>query len=283
MPLYKISYKDTELSYENGFVLASIPRGLGFDRDISTAATVNDGSSFIKAKVPERQIILSLKAFDHADRERINALFLADDNQAVLTYTPLDNAFEPRKLYCYVDAVSPLSSAFPCVVQVTLIATNPFWQSEKSENFGIVGEIDNFSFDVALPESDTFVFSTEIAGNSNYVINNGNIASGFVMRILLSFPKNWVKITNYTTGKYIRIDGDYQAGCEIVIDTRINSKSVKYRVLGNADYVDILSDLQFGSEFFNVIPGENRIYIDTDSAVTGMDVSVQLNTLFGGV
>lgn len=284
MPLYDLTYDNVDLSVDNGFIVVNVPAGLGASETITTMTTTSDGSTFVTSRTPERQIIITLKAFTHADRQRIYDLFTAKTEAKQLTYEPVDGSTEKRVINCRVSAVRPLKSEFPMNVQVTLLATSPSWMSENVSTTGITGEIDaDFKFDIELPEDDVFVFSEELTGNSRYVDYSGTVPAGVKIRVRFSTAKTFFRIQNHTTNEEMSIDYDFEADSELEIWTVAGQKSILYRSADAIESINILDSLRFGSKFIRLVHGRNRIFVDSDDGTFGIDVSVDYQALHGGV
>lgn len=276
---YLLKYNNTELSFGNNIFVTNWD-GAGVSDIISTTSNIGDGSTVNKAKHPERQIIINIRVFNERQKQAVYDIFTTRKN-GVLTYYPYDNG-AAKQIDCEVTSVKPNGSAMPTVMQIVLLCTYPFWRSVDKHVALVNGTTNALEFPLEIPYKSTLAFGYIKSGNAAIFDYGGNVATGFTANILTSTAASIIRLTNFYTNEYIEIRGNYDANSEFQICTEDGKQKILHRIAGEAEWEDITIDFAWGSTFFKIAPGTNRIFVDAYGAELS-DVTVDFTLKFGGV
>ena len=138
---------------------------------------------------------------------------------------------------------------------VNLLCPSVFFEDSNIENYKLEDFVGNFRFPFHFPVR----FATR--GDGRTLINKGDVPTP--IKVEFRGPVTNPKITNLTTGEFIRVNRAIPAGYKLILDTSFGNKRVEIvapdGVVQNAfHYIDL------ESTFFNLDVGENRFSFITD-------------------
>lgn len=281
--LYELIWDGTRLVWDNKMLVVNWSGG-GADEQITTTPVANgDGGTFMSGVVKERQIIINIRVFTEFEKDLVYRLFALKQEQKPLIYKRLDADISQKRIFARVTDVKPQGSALPYTMQVVLLAEFPFWETvEESENV-LTGNENAWEFDWEIPLDKSFEFSATNDTSSRYFNNTGTVPTGFKCEIALSQDKKWISLFNYTTGKTLRVNGDFVAGDMILFNTEHKGKGVYTKKVADSEWTEITGQIEWKSEFFLLNAGRNRIFIDSDTGVEGIESTITFSPKFGGV
>ena len=279
---YLLRYDDIDLSFENGVYVVNWLGG-GVNDTVSTVELQSvDGSFVSKHHAPERQIIINFRAFNEEQKQFLYGLFTTR-KYGVLTYVPNKGEdSNAKQIECLPTNVEPSTSAFPMTVTVTLLCPYPLWKSSEITVRQICGELDLWEFDWEIPLDSTFEFSNT-KENTTIFEYQGTIPTGFTVNISLLQATSYLKVVNYYTGEYIHVEMDFPPNSEILVSTETGNKKIMHKLMGDNEYKDITNRLVWGSTYFQIQPGQNRIFMSTANGTVGVNAYINFFTKFGGV
>lgn len=259
----KVVYKNSrgqsiELTNRRPFLLESVEGRGGVDANVQMqSAPFQDGSTFIDTTLATRSLTLHLNLLaDSRDelsslRHQISTIFNPKLGLGKLIYS---NGNVEREIDVVVDGspTFPVGDAKGRWYQraaINLIAPNPYWQGTEIENHKLEDFVGNFRFSFHFPVR----FATR--GDSKLLVNKGDVPTP--IKVEFRGPVNNPRITNLTTGEFIRVNREIPAGYKLILDTTFGNKRVEIvapdGVVQNAfHYIDL------ESTFFNLDIGENR-------------------------
>lgn len=253
-----------ELTNRLPFLLESVEGRGGVNADVqSQTAPYQDGATYIDTLLSTRGLTLnvSLKA-DNRDelnnlRQSIGTVFNPKLGIGTLIYS---NGTTEREIEVVVDG----SPAFPVGdakgkwfqrTSINLVAPNPYWQDVAVENYKLEDFVGNFRFKFRFPVR----FATR--GDSRILLNKGDVPTPIVVEFRGAAVNP--KITNVTTGEFIRVNRTIPPGYKLVLDTSFGNKRVEIvapdGVVENAfHYIDL------ESTFFSLDVGETKFSFITE-------------------
>lgn len=98
--------------------------------------------------------------------------------------------------------------------------------------------------------------------------------------IIFNGPAINPKITNETTGEYIKINKEISAQEQIVINTESGKETVTLVTPNGTE--NAYNDIDLNSTFFNLIVGKNLLRYSSDSEITKDTVSVEFVNRYTG-
>ena len=253
-----------ELTNRRPFLLESVEGRGGVEANVQMqSAPFQDGATFIDTNLSARSLALNVTLLaDSRDelndlRNQISAFFNPKIGIGTLIYS---NGDVQREIKVTVDG----SPAFPVGdakgkwyqrTAINLIAPDPYWQGTEIENYKLEDFVGNFRFPFRFPVR----FAAR--GDSRLLLNKGDVPTP--IKVEFRGPVTNPKITNLTTGEFIRVNRAIPVGYKLILDTSFGNKRVEIvapdGIVQNAfHYIDL------ESSFFNLDVGENRFGFITE-------------------
>ena len=253
-----------ELTNRRPFLLESVEGRGGVEANVQMqSAPFQDGATFIDTNLSTRSLALNVTLLaDSRDelndlRNQISAFFNPKIGIGTLIYS---NGDVQREIKVTVDG----SPAFPVGdakgkwyqrTAINLIAPDPYWQGTEIENYKLADFVGNFRFPFRFPVR----FAAR--GDSRLLLNKGDVPTP--IKVEFRGPVTNPKITNLTTGEFIRVNRAIPIGYKLILDTSFGNKRVEIvapdGIVQNAfHYIDL------ESSFFNLGVGENRFGFITE-------------------
>lgn len=145
-------------------------------------------------------------------------------------------------------------------------STNPFLQSVSDFGRNLNEVYPRIHYPRHYLAGQKVPYSVRAFAASVDIVNNGDVATGFVATILLDEVTNSFEIRNETTGKRITINRAFSAGDVVQIDTNDGVA----RLNGAKFYNGISID----SEFFTLNKGVNKIAYNAAAGESTMDINI---------
>ncbi|XWN51256.1 phage tail family protein [Anoxybacillus flavithermus] len=274
--------QSVELKSSAPFLLQSID-GLGdVDADIQTQrAPFQDGSTYIDSVLQERAISLEvvILASDKPtllqQRQYLASVFNPKLEQGILRY---ENGEVVREIEAVPDGVpvfpSGRENSGPTFQKalVNLLCPNPFWKSTEITEEPTFEPLFQFPFEG--------VFEIGVQRDNRIIVNDGDAPTP----VFIEFygPAVNPKITNKTTGEFIKVNQTLQEGEVMKIDTTPGKKSV-YFVQPDGTERNVFNWIDLNSSFFQLVVGENEIEYSADSDIQGAIVNIRYHKLYNAV
>lgn len=155
-----------------------------------------------------------------------------------------------------------------CTVQIT--CPESYWRGAEVIIDNFVQITDGFHFEFASTEEPQIVFGERSVNTSISITNDGNLDVGFTATIRFKAAAEYLAIVNLDTDKQISLSltqAAIVAEDVIVINTRPNQKEIILQRAGEPD-VSLFWAIDYGvTDWPMLIPGENRIQINSDSEI----------------
>lgn len=261
--------------YQSPFFLNEI-EGLG---DVSAEihsqkSPGQNGSMAIDYLLEERYIpieVIILKDLE-ANRELISRVFNPNLGPGRLTY---QNNIVRREITAISEHVPKFPDERPRRGQkamIDLVCNNPYWEDPNLNNVKLEDFVSSFSFPFSFP------VSFAIRGDMRTLLNEGHVPTP----IKVTFIGEAVnpKITNLTTGEFIRINRTIPKDYKLVITTDVNHKSVKI-IAPDGIETNAMGYIDLDSDFFSLDVGNNQLSFITDGGTP--EVYIEYRNLYVGV
>ncbi|MGG2988742.1 phage tail family protein [Geobacillus stearothermophilus] len=274
--------QSVELKSSAPFLLQSID-GLGdVDADIQAQkAPFQDGSTYIDSVLQERAISLEIvilasdKPTLFKRRQFLASVFNPKLGQGILRY---ENGETIREIEAVPDGVPVFPSGrenrgpFFQKALVNLLCPNPFWKSPEITEEPTFEPLFQFPFEG--------VFEIGMQRDNRIIVNDGDAPTP----VFIEFygPAVNPKITNKTTGEFIKVNQTLQEGEVMKIDTTPGKKSV-YFVQPDGTERNVFNWIDLESTFFQLVVGENEIEYSADSDIQGAVVNIKYHKLYNAV
>lgn len=206
--------------------------------NISTSPiATKDGSIFTNAQVNNRNIVLTfaIKGTPEDIRENIYYVFKIKEAIALEIKTKNRTAY----IDGYVEDIKGDPFAKSQRFQVSIICPDPYF----------VG--DELTENITYPQSNVVTFSDTTQGAIFEITANSSITGGFT-------------IGNTFTDEQFKVNGDYQSGDVITLDTRLGNKALT--LTRNGTTTNILQNMDSTThDWLQLVPYENN-YITLSNA-----------------
>lgn len=233
-----------------------------------------DGSDLIDVRLEERFISMEVDIISDftANRQLLSKIFNPKLGAGTLIY---ENSLIKYRIKAVAEHVPQFPDNRPIVTQkafIDLKCPSPYWEDMNSGNYKLEDFVSNFRFPFHFPVR----FSTR--GDSRVLVNEGSVPTP----ILVEFrgPVTNPKITNQTTGEFIKVNREIPEGFKLILDTSFGNKRVEIvapdGVIENAfHYIDLQStffDLQIGDNKISFITegGNPEVYVDYKNRHVGV-------------
>lgn len=269
--------------FSKGLVRAYTVGGvLPSSKQYFTENALADGGTHISDRTESRRIVLVLRLCCNAEKaaEILGRTFSAS-SVGTLYFRSKGRS---RRISCRTESVSSVIGKNPETAEVTLLCNDPFFTGNEDSIICICGHTALLEFDGwELPENAEFEFSQVKESSSAYIFNPGEIPTGCVVRISAERDIPGVRITNTTTGEFISVKKSVPKGKVIIIDTRSSSRGIFLTDPTGDVTEDITANMEWGSSFFSIIPGSNRIFVGDTEGLNGVTVSVFFSERYEGI
>lgn len=289
----KLELTRPELS---GFIVMSVD-GLGSGKSNinTTDMSTNDGSLYNSARVPERNITLSLRYMGTYNIEEIR--------HQSYKYFPLKRKVTLRietdtriaEIDGYVESNEPNIFSSDEGADISIICPYPFFYSAEGDGtqttiFSGVEPMFEFPFcNDSLTEK--LLLMGEIQHKTeNVIIYEGDIETGIKITIHATGPATNVAIYNVSTREVMRINTDrltaltgsaIVASDDIIIDTTRGQKSAT--LVRNGITTNILNCLDRDSDWFELSKGDNIIAYTAETGNEFLQFKVENKLVYEGV
>ncbi|MBU5214557.1 phage distal tail protein [Heyndrickxia oleronia] len=141
------------------------------------------------------------------------------------------------------------------VALVSLLCPSPFWEEINPEIVKLEDFVANFRFKFHFPVR----FS--VRGDSRVLINKGDVPTP--IQVMFRGESLNPKITNITTGEFLKVNRQIPPGYSLMIDTSFNGKAVEI-VAPDGVRENAFGSIDLESTFFSLEVGENKFAFITD-------------------
>ena len=254
-----------ELSNSRPFLLQSVEGKGDIGADIQTQkAPYQDGASYVDSLLQMRAIALNVSILADSpeglieQRQLLASVFNPKLGLGKLVYT---KGKTEREIQAVAENVPVFGVGkenngmrFQRTI-INLLCPSPFWEDIHSENYKLEDFVGNFRFKFRFPVR----FATR--GDSRILLNKGDVPTPIVVEFRGAAVNP--KITNVTTGEFIRVNRTIPPDYKLILDTSFGNKRVEIvapdGVVQNAfHYIDL------NSTFFSLNVGETKFSFITE-------------------
>ena len=187
------------------------------------------------------------------------------------------------EIACYAENSDIVYESVPARIKLTFVCLSPFFEYTGTGGrfVQICGTAGRLEFAWEIYETDNIL--SEFAGSRSVLIkNNGSVSCGCVITADVLRSTSDIRAVNASTGEYIKLEGEWQAGCRLVIDTRSGRKGVVCHYPDGSSE-DVIYRLEWGSDFFALPSGESRIYAESSEGRDCLSVMLYFNERYSGI
>lgn len=251
------------------------------------SATINtselaliDGQKFNSAKLQMRTIDIAFAVQMDAAQNRVNVYnVLKTKHYVKVTYES-----DTRNVYIegYVQTLEVTYMELPQIMTVSILCTNPYWQSAQTIVNDLSQIISTFHFAFASTEQPEIVFGYIDPIVSIFVDNGGDVETGLTIELYATDTVTNPRVINYDTSEYIQLNMVMQAADLVTIDTRQGHKTAT--LLRNGVTTNVFNMVARGSTWLQLgIGGTTFTYTADGDAATGLSVTLYHTDVYEGV
>ena len=255
--------------------------GLSMEGNINTSSISGyDGSVFVSGQLPERNIdlVLGFKCDDAEEaKDRIYQTFVFK-SEGIMLY---ESTIKTRKINYTVEKVNMVLTDFPMKAQISLVCTQPYFESEYEIQAYMAETVGLWEFPFELGPYNDFEFS-EITQSLVSVVNNeGEFSTGcvFVLRAIGNCVNP--KIEDINTHDYIQVAITMAATDLVIINTKLGKKSIIFVHDGVEE--NVINYKTYGSKFLQLSPGNNEFRYSATENERNLEITCYYTEKYGGV
>ncbi|ETT84169.1 phage tail family protein [Viridibacillus sp. FSL R5-0477] len=255
-----------ELKNSAPFILSSVDGKGDVHANIQLSkAPYQDGSTHIDSVFDERLLSLQIAIMGNTNdlllerRQYVASVFNSKLGAGKLIY---ENGNTKREIKAVPDGVP----VFPTGTDnkginfqkglVNLICPSPFWLDIMTENIKLEDFVAHFRFSFHFPVR----FASR--GDSRILINKGDVPTPIIVEFRGAAVNP--KITNLSTGEFIRVNRTIPEGYKLILETTFGNKKVEI-VAPDGVSQNGFPWIDPDSDFFSLDMGENKFSFITDS------------------
>ena len=280
--MYNLSVKNTSgeilrLTRDNNYAITGVEGLTPVAANINTStAGINDGVVYNSARLGYRNIVLTIRITQDAEKNRIKLYNFFQTKQ----FCTLFFANDSRNVYIdgYVETFECDLFVLGQTAQISIICPNPYFKS-VSETINS-GSAVTAAFEFPT-EFNGVEFSTETTNTIFNIPNKGDVITGMDISINFTGDVSTPIIRNALTGEYFRLNRSFATGDKVVINTRNGEKSVILTRFG-VDF-NIINSLDAAASWLQLRRGNNMLYFGANSGTENMQITFTHTDLFVGV
>ena len=280
--MYNLSVKNTSgdilrLTRSNSYAITGVEGLTPVAANINTStAGINDGLVYNSARLGYRNIVLTIRITQDAEKNRIKLYNYFQTKQFCTLYFSNDT----RDVYIsgYVETFECDLFTLGQTAQISIICPNPYFKSTTETVNSGSAVTAAFEFPT---EFNGVEFSTETTNTIFNIPNKGDIVTGMDISINFTGDVSTPVIRNALTGEFFRLNRDFVAGDKVTINTRNGEKSVILTHFG-VDF-NIINALDAAASWLQLRRGNNMLYFGANSGTENMQITFTHTDLFVGV
>ena len=280
---------------KSGFIVTSIT-GLGPGKAYvnTTEVSTDDGGLFNSARLPSRNIVLSLifmwKDSIEEARHRSYKYFPLKKKVKLLIETDTRTA----EIEGYVDSNEPNIFSKLQGSDISIICPNPYFYSVEDDQSEVVFSGTEFAFEFPFSNESLTENMIELSITRSVaeqvVTYTGDAEIGVTITINVLAPATNITIYNTGTREVMRIDTDkleaftgsaLQSGDEITICTVKKRKSIT--LLRSGKTTNILNCLDRNPDWFSLAKGDNVFAFTAESGANDLQFRITHQVIYEGV
>ncbi len=266
---------ELEIAYHPPYILKSIEGITGFKNNIILSNSgQRDGGIRNGAYVEPRHITMQVVLVQDIEyhTERLRGLFVPKE---LGTFYYYGDSYT-RKIDYEVDNLDiPHTPKRTKTALISLTCSDPYFRDADEYSKNMAAKTPMISAPLALPPWG-LVASVSATRQEEPVVNGGNKETGITITFLAKGPVSTPRLDNLTTGEYIKVDVDMEAGQQLTINTNFGHKAI------TLDGVNINNKKDRMSEFIQLTKGENILKYGADSGRTDLDVYLRWSAEYTG-
>lgn len=275
----KIVYKAASgesIDFSEGLIRAVAISGICPERNIGVEENVAAGGVVTSERRGVRRI--KLKAAVCGDFERSRDRIASVMGLSGSGWLEIHGTDGIKGIGCYSESVSADIEDGTNYAEIVFLCPNPFFENTSGSDVYVqlCGSSGKWKFDDwELTEENETELSEILSGNSAFVPNNGGFSAGCVITVEVLSEVSEIRAVNAQTKEFVGVRGSFSAGDIVIFRCIDGEKGILLSSRSdNSKLEDITHRIIWGSEFFKIAPGGERVYIRTDRS--GMKITAHI-------
>ena len=247
---------------------------------INTAViATRDGAVFNSSRLNTRNIVLIIKPLNSIESNRIQLYRYFKSKQYIKLY--LENNTRSVWIDGHIENIEGDLYSSDERIQVSIICSDPYFKDTVTGEYTFSNVIDRFKFPFSI-EAVPGVPISELADHTEIaILNNSDDETGVLITLTAVGNVSNPTIYNMTTNENFSLNINLSVGDEITIDTRRGSKRVLLTSGGVVS--NIINYMVPGSEWLNLVVGDNVFSYECSSGATNLLITVSLQPIYEGI
>lgn len=254
-----------------------------------------DGGAYSSARVPERNITMTLRMWTSPEVPTIEESrhllynFFQIKKQVFLEFLTDKRT---SKIEGFVEANPPNIFSDAESSTVSIICPDPWFRSKDIVDFAFAGVHNHFEFPFSNESlTDDLIIFGEIHTDTRAVLPyGGDVDSGMLIDVHFSKPETGFGVYNIDTNQRMEIDDEriksvtgqyFQASDTLYISTIPGEKSVL--LLRNGVYYNVISALKPGYQWLYLVKGDNKFAFTVAGDVTNVVMTFRYYERYAGI
>ena len=251
--------------------------------EIHTIVSANaHGSTYKAAKIEPRNIVLQIRPCGNIEENRLRLYeYFATSDWCKIYFR---NNKRNIAIEGYVETIESDLFTNSQVLQISIVCPEPFFKDVSESVRDISKEQAIFEFPFEVPMQELIEFSAFNRDRFTCVVNYGEADTGCIIEIE-NISKGSIPIPvirNYITGEYLKINGYFNAGEKVKINTNIGQKSVT-KISNKGVESNILNDFNLNSTWLQLRKGANHFTYDYNSYDKFYRINIHYSSNYLGV
>lgn len=221
----------------------------------TTPLATKDGSIFNSSAMQNRNIVLTLYPRQEVEATRVNLYKYFRVKQYIKLY--ITTSLRSVWIDGYIETMDGDLYENPQKMQISIICPDPYFK-------------------------DTEQTVVSISDGTGSIENDSDDETGVVIELNATGAVSTPTITNETTGETFTINTAMAEGDKIVLNTRRGEKSLT-KIAADETTTNIINAMDPGSDWFNLIPGENTFSYSAAAGAENLTIQLILQPIFEGV
>lgn len=245
----------------------------------TTKTALIDGVRYNSAKAEARTINIAIAIEYNAEVNRLYAYKVLRIKEPITLIYESDNRNVTIK--GYIQSIDVTYMNVKQVLTFQMLCPFPYFKSvdEILNEINIV--VSSFKFPFGITAENPIPLSYLQLKPNVEVINDGEVATGAIIKFNASGNVSNPKVLNYDTGEYIGVNFDMQEGDEITINTNLGERSVTLRRKGVT--TNIFNSLMNGVTWLMLETGVNTFVYEAEAGTDTLIITIAHNDLYEGV
>lgn len=251
--------------------------------EIHTIVSANaHGSTYKAAKIEPRNLVLQIKPCGNIEENRLRLYeYFATSDWCKIYFR---NSKRSVAIEGYTETIESDLFTNNQVLQISILCPEPFFKDVSESVRDISKEQAIFEFPFEVPIQELIEFSAFNRDRFTCVVNYGEADTGMTVEIenISSGTLPIPVIRNYITGESLIINGHFNVGEKIVINTNIGQKSI-IKISNKGVESNILNEFNLNSTWLQLRKGANHFTYDYNGYDKFYKINIRYLSTYLGV